>query len=438
MQEKTQEAPDNTFYHLLAFVDVCSWLYAARVGLFDLQRAEQYRPQPEGTTGNQAMLRYLTQRLSNLPAKEPTERHEQEAVPENMTTREASRGPSWDFSKVPVFPPDRAYRPQPSSPLAATPLPGAIQAKLAVGQINDPLEHEANRVADQVMRMSDPAPSIATAPSQINRKCTSCEEEEKSTLQAKSTAAAKPVGGAPPLVHEVLRSPGRPLDGLTRAYFEPRFGRDFSQVRVHADDRAAESAQGVGALAYAVGPHIAFARGRYAPASLTGQALLAHELAHVVQQADPSSPTQLQRAHVDTNTSRKVFDSPRYQGDTKLEACLNDEGRLEPGATGESVRRTQEGLAQDPNPPATLSSDDITGVYDAKTGQAVMAFKKKYSLGSTNFPASGRSTTRSRLPPGRLEDSPQSGKRLHRVASFGSDTAPCRRRVSTRSAMIPA
>jgi peptidoglycan hydrolase-like protein with peptidoglycan-binding domain len=122
------------------------------------------------------------------------------------------------------------------------------------------------------------------------------------------------------------------------------------------------------------------------------------------QQADSSSPTQLQRAHVDTNTHRKVFDSPRYQGDAKLEACLNDEDRLEPGATGESVRRIQEGLAQDPNPPATLSPDDITGVYDAKTGQAVMAFKKKYNLGSTNFPDVGPGTT------AKLDELANSGK----------------------------
>src|SRR3954471_12163204 len=70
----------------------------------------------QGTIGNQATLRYPTHRLSNLPAKGPAERHEQEAAPENMTAREAPRGSSWDFSKIPVFPPDRADRPQPSSP----------------------------------------------------------------------------------------------------------------------------------------------------------------------------------------------------------------------------------------------------------------------------------------------------------------------------------
>jgi hypothetical protein len=83
---------------------------------------------------------------------------------------------------------------------------------------------------------------------------------------------------------EVLRSASEPLDAPTLAFFEPRFGRDFSRVRVHADDRADKSAQSIGALAYAVGPHIAFAAGQYAPGSDRGRHLLAHELAHTIQQ----------------------------------------------------------------------------------------------------------------------------------------------------------
>ncbi|MBK5124367.1 DUF4157 domain-containing protein [Burkholderia sp. R-69980] len=133
--------------------------------------------------------------------------------------------------------------------------------------------------------MSDPAPSIATAPPQINRKCTACEEEEKSTLQTKSAATAKPVAGAPPIVHEVLGSPGQPLAAEDLAFFGPRFGLDFSRVRIHTDRVAAESAHAVNALAYASGADIAFAAGHYRPGSETGRRLLAHELAHVVQQS---------------------------------------------------------------------------------------------------------------------------------------------------------
>jgi hypothetical protein len=98
--------------------------------------------------------------------------------------------------------------------------------------------------------------------------------------------ATRPASGSiavPSLAHDVVASPGEPLDDATRAFMEPRFGRDFSDVRVHVDDAAARSAHAAGALAYTVGEHVAFASSRYAPASATGRRLLAHELAHVAQ-----------------------------------------------------------------------------------------------------------------------------------------------------------
>jgi hypothetical protein len=88
----------------------------------------------------------------------------------------------------------------------------------------------------------------------------------------------------PSIVHEVLGSPGEPLDHATRAFFEPRLGRDLSDVRVHTDRRAAASAHSIGASAFTVGSSIAFGAGRYDPTGTTGRHLLAHELAHVVQQ----------------------------------------------------------------------------------------------------------------------------------------------------------
>lgn len=99
---------------------------------------------------------------------------------------------------------------------------------------------------------------------------------------------------APPIVHEVLRSPGQPLDAATRSFFEPRFGHDFSKVRVHTDRESAESARAVGALAYTVGRQIVFDAGQYRPEAASGRRLLAHELTHVVQQPSTlSSDTQL-------------------------------------------------------------------------------------------------------------------------------------------------
>lgn len=89
---------------------------------------------------------------------------------------------------------------------------------------------------------------------------------------------------APPIVHEVLASPGQPLDPQTRAFMEPRFGHDFSGVRVHTDGKAAKSARAVNALAYTIGRDMVFGAGQYAPQTSKGRRLMTHELTHVVQQ----------------------------------------------------------------------------------------------------------------------------------------------------------
>jgi hypothetical protein len=135
-------------------------------------------------------------------------------------------------------------RNEPGAPENAPRFPGGIQAKLKVGAANDPLEHEADRVAEQVMRMPAPEVSASTAPPQVSRKCAECEEEKLQTQPAGPQATA---GEAPGIVHEVLRSPGQPLDASTRSYFEPRFGQDFSQVRVHTGTSAEQSARDVNA-----------------------------------------------------------------------------------------------------------------------------------------------------------------------------------------------
>lgn len=158
-----------------------------------------------------------------------------------------------------------------------------IQAKLIVGKVDDPLEHEADSVADRVMRMADPVPvSHASAP-QISRKCAECEAEEKVLTKHDGTGTA---AGAPAVVEEALRSPSRPLDAATRAFFEPRLGRSLDKVRVHTGARAADSARAVGAQAYTVGEQIVFNSGRYAPSTDSGRHLLAHELAHTLQQRE--------------------------------------------------------------------------------------------------------------------------------------------------------
>lgn len=122
-------------------------------------------------------------------------------------------------------------------------------------------------------------------------KCTKC-AEKKTNLQRK-VSNQESTDKVPPVVHEVLNSPGHPLDSRTRALMEPRFGHDFSQVRVHTDAKSAESARKVNALAYTVGRDVVFGTGQFAPEKGTGQRLLAHELTHVVQQLH--TPARLQR-----------------------------------------------------------------------------------------------------------------------------------------------
>ncbi len=197
-------------------------------------------------------------------------------------------GLSWNFSNVPAYSPGRETLFQ-MPPLIATPhLP--IQAKLKVGAVNDPLEHEADRVAEQVMRMPAPDVAMSSAPPQVSRKCDACEEEEK--LQKKEAGPQAATGEAPASMDEVLGSPGQPLDAATRAYFEPRFGHDFSQVRVHTGPAAGQSARHVNAYAYTVGRNMVFDAGRFAPGTQEGRRLIAHELTHVVQQQSGPIPAE--------------------------------------------------------------------------------------------------------------------------------------------------
>jgi outer membrane protein OmpA-like peptidoglycan-associated protein len=137
-----------------------------------------------------------------------------------------------------------------------------------------------------------PSPSLAPRTNLLQRKCAcggtpgidgECAECRKKRLQRRSIGQAGP-STVPSIVPDVLRSPGEPLDAAARAFMEPRFGHDFSQVRIHTDAKAAESAQAVNAVAYTVGSSIVFGRGQFAPQTAKGRRLLAHELAHTVQQ----------------------------------------------------------------------------------------------------------------------------------------------------------
>ncbi|MEV3993801.1 DUF4157 domain-containing protein [Streptomyces sp. NPDC049837] len=147
-----------------------------------------------------------------------------------------------------------------------------LQPRLVAGSSGDAFEQEADRMADRVLGMA----SSASPPQPQGREA---------GVQ-RTTAVPTGASALPAEVDDVMRSPGHPLDPDTRAFMEHRFGRDFSEVRVHTDAAAARSARSVQALAYTVGKHIAFSTGAFSPATHEGRRLLAHELTHVTQQTD--------------------------------------------------------------------------------------------------------------------------------------------------------
>lgn len=119
-------------------------------------------------------------------------------------------------------------------------------------------------------------------------RCEKCRRRE-ARLQRLAPGNANAPARVPGIVNEVLRSPGQPLDARTRDSMGARLGHDFSRVRIHTDARAADSARAVDALAYTVGQDVVFGDGRYAPQTRDGRRLLAHELAHTVQQSRPAA-----------------------------------------------------------------------------------------------------------------------------------------------------
>ena len=144
-----------------------------------------------------------------------------------------------------------------------------MQRKLTIGASDDPLEQEADRVADQVLSM--PAnPAIGSAPPRIQRF----------TEQPAGQTDTAPVS-----VDHALAGPGRPLEPALRQDMEQRFGHNFSRVRVHSDRAAGQSSSDVHANAYTVGHNIVFGTGRFAPGTHEGRRLIAHELTHVIQQS---------------------------------------------------------------------------------------------------------------------------------------------------------
>jgi hypothetical protein len=121
-------------------------------------------------------------------------------------------------------------------------------------------------------------------------ECEECRKKRLQRRERKPRPGTQSNSSIPPIVDEVLRSPGRPLDPETESFFESRFGHDFSKVRVHSDSAGNRSARSIKALAYTVGRDVVFGPGQYAPRTTEGRKLIAHELVHTIQQGCTSTP----------------------------------------------------------------------------------------------------------------------------------------------------
>jgi uncharacterized protein DUF4157 len=240
---------------------------------------------------------------------------------------------------------------------------------LYIGAPGDALEREADRAADQVMSgaTTGTAASLSrvgmTAPLQRECSCGTCDECElkKAAMLQRDAQGGVAPARAPSIVRDVLRGQGHPLDRSTLSFMESRFGHDFGNVRIFNDDASARSAQAVSAHAYTVGDKIVFNHGAYDPSSEKGARLLAHELAHVVQQGSGQiAPTvQRQRCGHDGTPTKcgasngiwTLIDTATDQA-TKysIDDLIVEDGLKNLGGGGEWVRQVQA-------PPNPVKSD---------------------------------------------------------------------------------
>lgn len=240
----------------------------------------------------------------------------------------------------------------------------AVQRKTTVNQPGDPMEQEADAVAEKVMAETSVGPvaatSVTTQPGTIQRKCAECEkedaqvqrkcdhcEEEDKQVQRKASAPAA-AAAAPGTVAQTLAAGGTPLDKGTRSFMESRFGYDFGKVKIHNHPLAHQSAKDIHALAYTSGNNIAFADGRFAPQTAAGKKLLAHELTHVVQQSGQRPAVQaVNTTAVNTHTySNKPAGMPAIYPQGKVQANTNVTDEQE------GIVSTTQDAGTPPGPPA--------------------------------------------------------------------------------------
>lgn len=186
-----------------------------------------------------------------------------------------------------------------------------FQCQLTINEPGDEYEREADEMADKVMRMPvNDKPFFSSKPlsiSKLQRKCKHCEEEEKKVQRKENSLQQAFVSNNTFAYINSLSSRGSTLSESTKSFFEPIFGYDFSNVKVHDDANAASSAQSVNAHAYTVGNNIVFNQNQFSPESDSGKKLLAHELTHVVQQSKSIRKKVIQRASFNLQPQQQFF-----------------------------------------------------------------------------------------------------------------------------------
>ena len=213
-----------------------------------------------------------------------------------------------------------------------------------------PLERSPALPSGPILRRKCPCASSSGAD-----ECDECKKKTGAGLQRRQAGPDQGLATAPPIVHDVLRSPGQPLDPVTRSFAESRLGHDLSRVRVHTDSRAAESARVVSALAYTVGEDLVFQTGQYAPNTALGRKLILHELGHVLQQtsasagfdAPPYGPLRIGNAG----------DPAEREADQLADRLMRSPDPARPVHGGRMLRR-QTATSTDPDP----ERDTIVGV----------------------------------------------------------------------------
>lgn len=179
--------------------------------------------------------------------------------------------------------------------------PVSIQKKLKISKPGDKYEQEADNAAELVMKMQEPEAeeqiTYTDQPDKTNvlRSCSKCNEqsrflpfnEEDELLTKTEINSRRDAEIYPDLSSRILKikGSGRPLTKSERTFFEPRFGYDFSRVKIHTDNHSDETAHELNARAFTIGSDIVFRKGEYRPGTIEGRKLLAHELAHVIQQS---------------------------------------------------------------------------------------------------------------------------------------------------------